>query len=204
MTSCPAVGHNWWQHRTDPNSSAWEARYPRLSAGAVSNPVGQGWTLRAPILGSWHVWLPDTSSPESKMIEGRWVRSGDHVLIWFQGVLLAINYTCGRNSPIFRSQPLLAFIDRWTHSLILSPQTRRLSQEMGMPWLLQQEHRTGHQWRDFRVRQEKKKGGITIGQGKSQSSGSESRICPLLAVLIQASVLTSLGLSFLAYGWSWE
>ena len=37
-----------------------------------------------------------------------------------------------------------------------------------------------------------KKGGITLGEGKSQSLVSESRIGPSLAVLIQANVLTFL------------
>lgn len=49
-----------------------------------------------------------------------------------------------------------------------------------------------------------KKGGITLGEGKSQSLESESRIGPSLAVLIQATVLTFLCLSFLPCGWSWN
>lgn len=38
----------------------------------------------------------------------------------------------------------------------------------------------------------KKNGDITLGQGKSKSSGVESRVCPLLAVQTQVSVLTFL------------
>ena len=56
---------------------------------------------------------------------------------------------------------------------------------------------------DFSFRQGEK-GGITLGEGKSQSLVSESRIGPSLAVLIQANVLTFLRLSFLPCGWSWN
>lgn len=120
---------------------------PEAIIGAVGDSAQDsgGPVLWAQILGSPHFWLPDKSTSESTMIEGREGkfsgRARDVILIWFQG-LLVINYTFDweQSIPI---AILLGFYQRIDCCFIVDTGEESRGQlwwQEEVSWLIKHEH----------------------------------------------------------------